>query len=374
MSKKKSSSCIGLVLFIVLIGIGLAIVWVLIPILAEKPYGAPTSALTSLQLRQYGFRLWLAKNNFENPKPASITNIPFEIEEGSSISKISADLEKTGLVRNGDRFRDYLIYKGFDSSIKAGTFLIPNTSSPIEIAEILRSDNPIASFYLYPGWRSEEVANGLIASGVLITSDEFLRIVNKPTLITLPVGLEGISSLEGFLFPGVYEIPKDTPVAEVTQLLLDRFASEAMPSITAYSSSTGLTTSEIVTMASIIQRESLETNENTKIASVFYNRLDIGMKLETDPTVQYSIGYDQNSASWWKTPLEIADLRIQNDFNTYVNYGLPPHPIANPGIAAILAVLHPESTPYYFFQAKCDLSGTHVFSETFEEHLSHNCQ
>ena len=105
------------------------------------------------------------------------------------------------------------------------------------------------------------------------------------------------------------------------------------------------------------------------IASVFYNRLNIGMKLETDPTVQYGLGYDQASMSWWKTPLTYSDLESTSGYNTYYISGLPPGPISNPGKEAIFAAFHPDQSNYLFFRAKCDGSLTHNFAETYENTL-----
>lgn len=374
MVKEKRRSSIGLFLLIIFIAIGMLILWLGIPIVVEKSFGWAASTLTSLQQRQYGLRLLLSQEMFVSPSPKNASTISFEILEGSSIYKIASDMEEAGLVINGSRFRDYLIYKGFDSKIRSGKYLIPNTLSPIGIAELIRSDNPVVSFYIYPGWRAEEVAAGLEASGVQISTDDFMRVVNNPKEIMLPAELSDITSLEGFLFPGQYQIRKDSNAEQLINIFVARFQSEALPYINTSSQSVGLTITEIMTMASIIQRETLVTAELPIVASVFYNRLEAGMKLETDPTVQYAIGYDQNSRSWWKTPLYLGDLGFQSEFNTYMIFGLPPHPISNPGLEAILAVLRPDVTSYFFFQANCDASGTHVFSVTFEEHISHNCQ
>ncbi len=373
MSKRRKNSCAGLVLAFLLLVVGLAILWVAVPIFAEGDFGAASPALTPLQVRQYGLRLLLAKNALISHPMSSGAAVPVEIEEGSSITQIAAALERAGVVKNGARFRDYLIYKGYDASIRSGHFDIPPAASAIEVAEMLRADNPITSFYLYPGWRAEEVAGGLIASGVAISADEFMRVVNNPQSITLPDSLRGVDSLEGFLLPGEYQLRKDSSAQELVQLFVDGFVNGALPVIVAKSSNTELTVQEIVTMASIIQRESLVSDERPLMASVFYNRLAVGMKLETDPTVQYALGFDQASNSWWKTPLSGSDLGVQSSFNTYVSYGLPPHPIANPDLDAIRAVLEPASSGYFYFQAQCDGSGRHVFSTTYEEHVSHNC-
>jgi UPF0755 protein len=128
-----------------------------------------------------------------------------------------------------------------------------------------------------------------------------------------------------------------------------------------------------VTLASIVQREAVRPEEQAAIASVFLNRLVAGMPLQTDPTVQYALGFDVATNSWWKVPLSTADLEIQSPYNTYQNLGLPPGPISSPGLNAIQAVAYPAQTPYYYFRARCDGSGLHDFSETFDQHLQSGC-
>ncbi len=374
MSRKKSRSCVGFLLFTLLLLIGAAIIWTAIPILTEKDFGPAAPYLNAFQIRKYGASLLLSEQSLLNPDSKKQNENSFTIETGSSIYQISSDLENAGFISNGSRFRDYLIYKGYDSSIRAGTFLIPANLSAVEIADLLRAGNPSFTFFLYPGWRAEEVAEGLIASGAQITLDDFMRVVNNPSEINLPEWLKGITSLEGFLYPGEYELSRDYSSTKFVQIFVDRFSQNALLEISQKAEKSGYSIVELVTLASIIQRESLVPSELPMIASVFYNRMETGMKLETDPTVQYSIGRDLATGSWWKTPLSFSDLEFSSDFNTYQNYGLPPHAISNPGQDAINAVINPAFSPYYYFQANCDQSGTHVFSETYEEHLSHNCK
>jgi UPF0755 protein len=131
---------------------------------------------------------------------------------------------------------------------------------------------------------------------------------------------------------------------------------------------------QAVTLASLVQREAVVADEGAQIASVFYNRLRAGMKLDSDPTVQYALGYNNAQGTWWTNPLSAIDLQIDSPYNTYIYTGLPPGPIANPSISALRAVAFPAETPYYFFRARCDGSGLHVFSITFEEHLQNGCQ
>lgn len=114
-------------------------------------------------------------------------------------------------------------------------------------------------------------------------------------------------------------------------------------------------------------------SEMPLIASVFLNRLNGGIKLDSDPTVQYAIGYNPDSGTWWTNPLTLEDLQSTSPYNTYVYGGLPPGPIANPGLDALRAVAFPAQTPYYYFRATCDGTGKHVFSVTYEEHLGKEC-
>jgi UPF0755 protein len=181
-------------------------------------------------------------------------------------------------------------------------------------------------------------------------------------------------SAEGFLFPGEYEIDRKISAEGLLITFTNRFVNSVGSEVMSAIEKQGLTLYEGVTLASIIQRETFKDQERAKIASVFYNRLQNGMKLETDPTVQYSLGYSETWGGWWKTPLSLDDLGFNSTYNTYQNNGLPPTPISNPDLPSIMAVAYPEQTPYFYFRAMCDNSGLHDFSVTFAEHLSKTCQ
>jgi UPF0755 protein len=183
-----------------------------------------------------------------------------------------------------------------------------------------------------------------------------------------------LSSLEGYLLPGEYAIIHGASIVELLPMLLDRlFETVSGELITAYSAQ-GLSLEQAITLASLVEREAILDDEMPLIASVFLNRLVVGMRLESDPTVQYALGYDELSATWWKVPLAGSDLSIDSSYNTYIHTGLPPAPICNPSTEALQAVAYPESSGYYFFRAACDGSGRHRFSETYEEHLNNACQ
>jgi len=375
MPRKRNNSCLLFGLIILFLTLGIGILWVGIPVLVEKDFGAPDPALSMLQVRQYGSQILLARNDLLTPpNPTADSSKPFNIEEGSTVNQISANLENARFIWNGSAFRNYLIYKGLDSKIRAGNYLIAGSMTPIDIVEMIRSDKGIVSFYIYPGWRAEEIGESLNVAGIQVSKAEFMRVVDNPALTQLPTDFQKLESLEGFLFPGEYVVSRKINAEELVKLMVERFINEAGQLIAINGAQTGLRMEEIVTLASIIQRESLKSSERPMIASVFFNRLDVGMKLETDPTVQYSIGYSAESGSWWKKALTISDLSIQSPYNTYVNYGLPPHPISNPDLDSIKSVLFPIDSPYFYFRADCDYSGSHVFSITFEEHLAKSCQ
>jgi UPF0755 protein len=135
----------------------------------------------------------------------------------------------------------------------------------------------------------------------------------------------------------------------------------------------GLTLAEGITLASIVEKEAILDSEKPVIASVFLNRLRAGMPLQSDPTVQYALANQSGSSIWWKNPLSASDLEVASPFNTYLHVGLPPGPICNPGLPSIEAVAHPALTDDLYFRAKCDGSGEHVFSKTFEEQLANAC-
>ncbi|MBK8822103.1 MAG: endolytic transglycosylase MltG [Anaerolineales bacterium] len=130
---------------------------------------------------------------------------------------------------------------------------------------------------------------------------------------------------------------------------------------------------QAATLASLVERESVYDEEMSLIASVFINRLRIGMTLGSDPTIQYALGYDSLNQTWWTNPLSLDNLKFDSPYNTYLYAGLPPGPIASPSVEALQAVAFPQSSEYYFFQATCDGSGYHTFSVTFEDHLANLC-
>jgi UPF0755 protein len=180
------------------------------------------------------------------------------------------------------------------------------------------------------------------------------------------------ATLEGFFFPDTYEMTRTLTLEWVIIVILKNQANLTTDLIGGFKDQ-GLDIYSAVTLASIVEREAMDDSEMPMIASVFYNRLAKGMKLDSDPTVQYALGFNKVQRTWWTNPLSLEDLNVDSPYNTYKYPGLPPGPIASPGAVALKAVAFPESSPYLYFRAACNGSGRHVFAKTFEEHVANGC-
>ena len=298
------------------------------------------------------------------------------IQPDENVQQMCDALEQTNMVVSGDLTCAYLAYSGKDRKIQPGNYTVPAGLNAISVADLVSDvTKRDKQFILYAGWRMEEVAEMVDNLGLSFNSSEFLKLVADPPegyreQMQIPQG----KSLEGYLFPGSYSMKPDITLEEFIAELLVRFKTTILTEeFNRDLQASGLSLHQAVTMASIIQRETLAEEEMPTIASVFYNRLAIDMFLQTDPTVQYALGYDAQTGTWWKSMLTYADLEVNSPYNTYRNPGLPPGPISNPGLAALKAAVAPGETEFLFFRAKCDGSMTHNFSNTYEEHLNLGC-
>lgn len=173
--------------------------------------------------------------------------------------------------------------------------------------------------------------------------------------------------------PAAYTFDRHVSLNDFILTILNEFDDQVTRDIRDGFRQQGLTLAQGITLASIVQREAMVEDEQPMIASVFLNRLRNDMRLESDPTTQFALGYHSEQKTWWTNPLSAADLDIDSPYNTYIYKGLPPGPISNPGISAIQAVAFPAQTDYFFFRARCDGSGRHNFAETYQEHLQNAC-
>jgi len=343
-----------------------------IPALADRQYGPPSPALGPPDRFEYSARLLWYGGLLTQPLNPGGAEQHFTIEHGEGVQAIAIRLEEVGLIRSADAFRAYLIYTGLDTSVQAGDYMLSPALSVVDIARELQDATPEQiTFVILPGWRMEEIAASLSTSGLEITPEEFLAVARfaPPSLDYLPAS----ASTEGFLYPEVYVLPRETRAEALVDEFLRNFSLHLTTDLREGFARQGLDVYQAVTLASIVQREAIVAEERAQIASVFYNRLRSDMKLDSDPTVQFALGFDLTQANWWTNPLSAAHLQIDSPYNTYIYTGLPPGPIANPSLSALQAVAFPAETPYYFFRARCDNSGLHDFSVTFEEHLQNGC-
>ncbi|GMQ79239.1 MAG: endolytic transglycosylase MltG [Anaerolineae bacterium] len=341
-------------------------------------YEGIKSDLNPLQRLYLGIALASRTEELSQPIGSGNAEVLFDISFGETAEQIAANLNDADLLNDTDLFLNYLRYYGLDSFLEAGSFHIDPRITYPELAE--RLINPTiedVELRFIEGWRLEEMANYLeVVQPAEIDSDEFLRIVKNKDLADLSSyeflsSLPESASLEGFLFPDTYRISVKTNAEDLVYIMLDNFDEKLSPATRQAIGAQGLTIFEAVTLASIIQRESVIASESPAIASVFLNRIRDGIKLQADPTVQYALGYQQASSSWWKSPLSSEDLEINSPYNTYVVYGLPAGPISNPGLTYLEAIAAPLVSDYYFFVADCEaeVPGSHIFSKTYEEHL-----
>jgi len=341
----------------------------------ESEFGPPSPGLTKLQNTLYTLQIFVSRKNLTTPVSTDGLPISFNINVDESLQSIARRLERTGVIPDAGIFITYLAYSGMDSTVQAGQYEFGTSLSPKEIAMQLQDATPgEIPFSLLAGWRIEEVAEALVVYGLLEDTEEFLKLALNPIGFSLPDSWPDDQGVEGLLFPGVYAIPRDSSPGEILSLFLERFLDEVDPNLIEKFRKQDLSLYQAVTLASIVEKEAVQVDEQPLISSVFLNRLAIGNKMESDPTIQYALGYIQDQQTWWKNPLTTTDLMVNSPYNTYLVNGLPPTPISSPGLAALQAVGSPPTSEYFFFRAKCDQSGYHNFSRTFAEHLEYACK
>ena len=297
--------------------------------------------------------------------------IPFTVQPGETTAMVAARLVEDGLIRDAQLFRLYMRYQGTDRGLEAGDYQISSSMTIPQVAERLQQGRTREVMVTIPeGWRMEQIAAVLDQKSIL-PGQEFLALVNEgefssPFLSDRPPDV----SLEGYLFPDTYRLPEDTEGSDLIERMLENFDRRVTPQMRQDAVAQGLSLFQIVTLASIVEREGVVVEELPLIASVYRNRLDQSMKLDADPTVQYAMGYQPDTGQWWKQPMVLEEYyEVDSPYNTYLYPGLPPGPICNPGIAAIKAAIYPAESDYLFF-VRDDVTddGSHVFARTLQEH------
>lgn len=299
--------------------------------------------------------------------------IKVEIPIGSGLTLISKELEDKGVIKNARIFKYYTKFKN-ESSFQAGSYDLTQAMTLDEIIESLKTGTvyrePIFTMTVPEGLTLNQIG-AVVAKHTNFTAKQFMDVVTSdafvekmkaqfPELITNAVDNENIRyKLEGYLYPATYPIFDEQPTIEgIAQLMISTMNDKVMQ-YKALMQEKEMTPHELLTFASLLEKEATAQTDRETIASVFYNRLKTDMPLQTDPTVLYSLGEHKDVVLY-------KDLEIDNPYNTYKHKGLTPGPIAAPGDVSIQATLNPTSTDYFYFLA--DKDGINHFAKTYEEH------
>lgn len=319
-------------------------------------------SIVSVFLLTLGASFLVFRSFVQSPASEQKQEIVYEVAPGRSFSSVAKDLEKLGLVRNAAFFSLFARIRGEASKMKVGEYAFQTNMSPGQVMQVLMSGKSIGrNFTIAEGLNIFEIAELIEKSG-FGTAAEFLSLVRNPEFTQSLLG-EKAESLEGYLFPETYQVTKYTDLKTLVQSMVQRFLSVYAP-LVEKAKVLGFTRQQVVTLASVIEKETGAPEERPLISSVFHNRLRKDILLQTDPTVLYA------KARKVGTMVEInitrADLKMEDAYNTYYRKGLPPGPIANPGQAALEAALSPAPSEFLFFVSQNN--GTHIFSKDYKSH------
>lgn len=294
-----------------------------------------------------GYNVWYTYAK-QAPEPNSNTKENFVIKKGEGVRDIGYALKNQGLIKDSVAFFIYVKLHSLDSKIEAGNFtLSPNQDLESVIATILHGTSDFR--ITFPeGLRAEEIAQILEK--------------NMPTYNTSWNKI--LDANEGYLFPDTYLFSKDSTINQIITIMKNNFKNKY--AIASANATVKLSQKDAVILASIVQREAITPNDMRQVASVLENRLNIGMPLGSDVTLEYALGYQPSEKTWWKKVLTALDLQVNSPYNTRLNAGLPPTPISNPGLVALEAVLNPAKTNYLYYLS--DNNGKLHFATTLEQH------
>lgn len=314
------------------------------------------------------FATYIYNDSLKPVAPDDEDTVNIEVHSGSSNKAIGKILREKDLIRNELVFLIRVRATENTGKLQAGEYKFSPSMGVNEIIDSLvkgGKSGETVKFTIPEGYEIEEIGERLEGEGI-VDSVEFLKLTGSkenfeddfPFLKELDDG----QSLEGFLFPSTYEVYTRDSEEEIIEVMLKAFDGVYTKEIKKEIDNVGLNLNELVTFASIIEREARVDKERPMIAGVLYNRLDIDMPLQVDASVQYALKER-------KERLLYKDLEIDSPYNTYKYKGLPPGPIASPGKASLMAAMNPSDVDYFFYRLKKDGSGEHTFTETFQEHI-----
>jgi UPF0755 protein len=285
--------------------------------------------------------------------------VRFVVPPGATFHEVADTLHRTGLIDSVTVFDLYARYKHLDTNVQAGAYELSRNLNMIQILTALQTAIPEEIFVRIPeGYTIKKTAAMLDAGGVIKGSDYTALAVQGKFSYDFLKDLPPGASLEGFLFPDTYLVPRSGTAKDLITLQLDNFKRQWTDTRQAQAATRKLNPLQIVTIASLIEREARFQEDRPLVASVIYNRLAAGWLLQIDATVLYAKGV-------WQSSVTLDDRKINSPYNTYLHTGLPPGPIANPGIKAIDAALQPADTGYFFYLS--DPQGHNHYAKTNEE-------
>ncbi|EEG76148.1 aminodeoxychorismate lyase [Dethiobacter alkaliphilus AHT 1] len=285
------------------------------------------------------------------------------IPQGSSSTRIANILEEEGLVRNATVFRFYAKFQGMDQGLQAGNYLLSYGMDMDEILAELSAGNvyrPTVSVTIPEGLTLEQIAQRLEDRG-LADADEFMDLAGEAKPAMGQTHPEMRYAMEGYLFPDTYEFDEGVSAETILSRMQTRMEEVFTAEMRERAQELGLSLHEVMTLASLVEREVQAPQERETVAAVMHNRMAIGMPLQIDATVLYALGEHREQVLY-------VDLEVESPYNTYYVSGLPPGPIAAPGRGAIMAVLYPEDVDYLYYVLKRDGTGEHYFARTYAEH------
>ena len=296
-----------------------------------------------------------------NPVESGQFPIELQIKEGASYRDLSLQLAEVVLIQHPFAMRWLAAWEGKDKSLKKGWYLIEKPMNPKEVVNFFHTTSPRLLRVTFPeGFNMYQIAKRLEEQVGGVKFAELAKVLESPPSELKELLPFDVKTLEGVLFPDTYEFEPHSAPLQLIKPMIKRFVQKTSLLLKKNSQRNQLSAYQVLTLASLIEKETGKKEERPLISGVFHNRLDKKMKLQTDPSVIYGI---------WKTydgNLKKSHLLTPGPYNSYTEYGLPPGPIANPGLESIQAALEPASTKALFFVGKGD--GSHTFAETLEKH------
>ncbi|WP_411346838.1 endolytic transglycosylase MltG [Paenibacillus sp. WLX1005] len=306
------------------------------------------------------------------PTAASEQLVAYTLEQGTSTTSLAQELQNNGIIRSAQAFKWYLRWKDEGNQFKAGNYeFTPGMTYEQIVTKLNNADVVVPKtmkFTIPEGYTVTQIADKLSEAG-FVDRDKFMKLVDDPSQFkqarewNVPTGNGILHPLEGYLFPATYDLPIESTEEDVIANMLAGMRTNlaSISDLDSKLKTRGMNLHQLLTEASLIEREVVVPAERAEVAGVIDNRIKQKMRLQIDATVQYALGKQ-------KQRLLYSDLKIDSPYNTYLNDGLPPGPIANPGIESIKAALEPKTSEYLYYVTKKDGSGGHLFAKTYAEH------